>query len=250
MAYSSGIVGVRGHSFYAGACSDQSSVVDLGAHLGQFSSTVARLFGCKVYAVEALPSLYAKIPPIPGVRVLNYAIAGRNGTIQLLVGSNPESNSIHKVSDGSCTGTVNVEAITFEDFLKAQAIDKIDLLKVDIEGAEVELFSTVSDDTLSRIKQISVEFHDFLEKPGSPEYAQSIANVQAITERLAGLGFSPIQFSIRDHTDVLFVNRKRCGVSLTRYLYWAYVLRYARAAVRFAKRAMTSANEIAAENPA
>jgi hypothetical protein len=87
--------------------------------------------------------------------------------------------------------------------MAACGIDHIDLMKVDIEGSEIERFDTISDDLLDRIDQMTVEFHDFL-----PEY-ELAAKVRATLDRLIGLGWLSIVFSRRDHSDVLLINRKK-----------------------------------------
>jgi hypothetical protein len=38
--------------------------------------------------------------------------------------------------------------------------DLIDLMKVDIEGAEYDFFETISDDNLKKIKRLIIEFHN------------------------------------------------------------------------------------------
>ena len=53
-----------------------------------------------------------------------------------------------------------VSAITMEDILRKLAVSRIDLLKLDIEGSERELFSTDSGAWLNRVEYIVVELHD------------------------------------------------------------------------------------------
>ena len=62
------------------------------------------------------------------------------------------------------------------------ATDTIDLLKIDIEGSEYEILEQTPSSELLRFKQITVEFHDFLDK--NLEMRNFI-----IEDRLNSLGF-------------------------------------------------------------
>lgn len=74
-----GIISVRGHSIHSGFVNQESTIVDLGSNLGEFSGQMSSKFGCKCYAVEALPSLYAKIPDHPWFRslIMQFLVAMR-----------------------------------------------------------------------------------------------------------------------------------------------------------------------------
>jgi hypothetical protein len=52
-----------------------------------------------------------------------------------------------------------VEPFRLGDILDQAAFDRVDLLKMDVEGAEGEIFATVSDAALSRIGTALVECH-------------------------------------------------------------------------------------------
>lgn len=49
---------------------------------------------------------------------------------------------------------------TLEDVLREQGVAKIDLLKVDCEGSEYAIFESVSDECLSKVSKIVMEFHE------------------------------------------------------------------------------------------
>lgn len=207
----------RGHTFSENLLSSDSIIVDFGAHLGDFSHELSRGIKCKCYAVEALPALYEKIPESSLVKKFNYAVTSSNNPVEFYISNQPESSSINsKVAnfeDGS-KGVVTVEGITLESFLKNNRIEMVDLLKLDIEGAEVEVFKSTSDDTLRQIKQITIEFHDFLD-------GMSIEEVRAIEDRLVNLGFFCIPFSYLfggNNLDLLFINKKLCKISHKNWL--------------------------------
>ncbi|NWF61053.1 MAG: FkbM family methyltransferase [Fischerella sp.] len=224
----SGLVSLRGHHFYASLINHNSIVVDLGSHLGQFSHQVSSLAGCQCYAIEALPSLYAKIPETPLVKKFNYAISLSNQPVKFGVSDNPEYNHIDKWSVGNVIETITVEGISLETFMQNQHLQSIDLLKVDIEGAEIELFQSLSDASICKIKQITVEFHDFV-FPIARE-------VEIIKNRLKNLGFYCIVFSRKNNGDVLFLNRKYCDIPIIDSIYIRFFAKYLRGISRIVSR--------------
>jgi FkbM family methyltransferase len=224
----SGLVSIRGHHFYANLINHNSIVVDLGSHLGQFSHQVSSFAGCKCYAIEALPSLYAKIEETPLVKKFNYAISLSNQPVKFGVTDNPEFNHIDKWSVDNLIETITVEGISLETFMQEQHIQSIDLLKMDIEGAEIDLFQSLSDASICKIKQITVEFHDFV-FPIATE-------VEIIKNRLKKLGFYCIVFSKTNNGDVLFLNRKYCNMPIIDSIYIRFFAKYLRGISRIVSR--------------
>lgn len=224
----SGLVSIRGHHFYANLINSDSVVVDLGSHLGQFSHQVSNLFGCQCYAVEALPSLHQKIIETPLIKKFNYAISIADKPVEFCVTDNPEANHISRFSVDTISEKITVQGVSIESFMDKNNIEYIDLLKIDIEGAEIDLFNSISDKTLCNIKQITVEFHDFK--------FQISREVKAIKEKLKSLGFACIVFSRANNGDVLFINLNRCHIPTLSYIYIQYLAKYVRGFLKIMKR--------------
>jgi hypothetical protein len=106
----------------------------------------------------------------------------------------------------SATGSISVPACDLPTFLARHQIPRVDLLKVDIEGAEIELFGAIPDALLRDIPQIALEGHDFLG-------AVAKADLKALRRRLESLGFLWIAFSLRSAFDVLCLQRAMLPVS-------------------------------------
>ncbi|MHB1688297.1 MAG: FkbM family methyltransferase [Ignavibacteriaceae bacterium] len=220
------ITTIRGHSFYTGLVNSESVIFDLGAHKGEFSSEISNGFGCKCHLVEALPSLFSQIDERPFVKKYNFAMAGRDEPVELFVSKNLEGSTITGSSASGSEDAVTVDGVTLGTLMARAGIETIDLLKIDIEGAEVGLFEAASNDLLSNITQITVEFHDFV--PG----VISTHQAEEIKERLQGLGFYAIKFSRSLNTDVLFINRKLSRMSRAEYWYIKYIVKYTRGIAR------------------
>jgi len=70
-------------------------------------------------------------------------------------------NRIKNIRKASASHEIySVPTIKINDIFKKLNIDNIDYLKMDIEGAEGEVIETMSEETASKIKQISLERHD------------------------------------------------------------------------------------------
>jgi FkbM family methyltransferase len=61
---------------------------------------------------------------------------------------------------------ISVPCYRLATLLDLAGFQEVDILKVDIEGAELELFSGGMDDCLDRVKMIIIETHDRF-RPGS-----------------------------------------------------------------------------------
>lgn len=113
-------------------------VLDGGASEGFFVH-YALLRGCKVLAVEPVPSVAQALEHTFGmeiqagrVRVVNAALGNTNGTCVITIpNSAPTMAEIVSVGEGI------VPMITIDGLLESESIGKLCFLKLDIEGAEV-----------------------------------------------------------------------------------------------------------------
>jgi FkbM family methyltransferase len=118
-------------------------IVDLGSHVGASAIYFSLAFpSATIYAVEPNPDSLAKLrhntAPFENVKVINRAIAGTNGWSALYVSSTcHESCSLMKRDKG--WRSVEVPTLTLDTLRKGLKLSKIDLLKIDVEGAELEV---------------------------------------------------------------------------------------------------------------
>lgn len=198
-----GLCESRGHTFYGPSLTPESVVVDLGACQGKFSEYITRAFGCPVYAVEASPALFSTIDvgKHPSIKRFNFAISDRDGFATFFESRNIVAGNIVGAKPNT-VGSIQVEARTFEHFLESAGVRHIDLLKVDIEGAETLLFESSRDETIRNVKQITIEFHDSVRYPNG-----SSADVARIIARIRSLGFRGAAMG-RSNLDWLFLHKE------------------------------------------
>jgi hypothetical protein len=126
-------------------------------------------------------------------------------------------------------GTVTVPGVTLATLVDRLGLARIDLMKVDIEGAEIALFDAAPDDLLRSIAQITVEFHDFADPSRAPAVRRTLA-------RLDRLGFAVLVMTRRFHGDVLLVNRALTRIPPARLFWLATGVKYGRGLARMAAR--------------
>ena len=142
-------------------------IVDAGANIGMASIYFARRYPeARIISIEAEPSnfrmLEKNVHSYPQITPVHAALWNQSGEIS--VGS-PEGNTAETafVTSETITGQ-RVRAATVPTIMREFGVEEIDLLKVDIEGAEKEVFECC--DWASKVRCLMVETHDRL-RPGS-----------------------------------------------------------------------------------
>lgn len=189
-----------GHSFLAAPITADSVVIDLGVNHGEFATSIIERFGCRVVGVEPVAELRRVVPPDPRLTVEPLAITGDGRPVTLFV-NHTTCATIDTNLTQSGAPSVAVQSTTLAELLDRHHIEQAALIKVDIEGAELEMIEAADDATLRRADQMTIEFHEFLD----PRLA---APTRRARQRMRAAGFAELAMS-RDTSDVLFVNSQR-----------------------------------------
>jgi FkbM family methyltransferase len=211
---------IRGHTIYARGLGPEAVVLDLGANRGEFCRQVQTRFGARCHAVEANPALAAALEREGRFHVWGCAVAGADGRVAFHIAGNDEASSLLALSSASVHSqgvreTLQVTSMSLTTLLARIGCPRIDLLKMDIEGAEVEVLHSVPESELRSIGQLSVEFHSHA------EFGFSIhQGVDEAIRRLQRCGFLFLDFSYGTRRDVLFINRRLNPISRWREWLW------------------------------
>jgi FkbM family methyltransferase len=163
--------------------------------------------------VEANPTLAAALRNDPRFTASAEAALGiRDGNTKFFLRDNPESASVFACDGEQTVASVDVEVVSLTSFMHRFDLDRIDVLKLDIEGSEFDILQQTPDGVLMNIHQITVEFHDAM----SPFSGRGL--YQQTRARLCELGFTCCPIAIRTHGDVLFLNRRRFAIGPVRSL--------------------------------
>jgi FkbM family methyltransferase len=220
---------IETHTILSDIISPGSIVVDCGANVGRFSLEMIRRFGCVCYAIEAVPDTFSKIPTTANLHRYNYALCATNKSVTMSIDEETTRSTLKATKEY----TVVVQGRQFGEFLAHEVAGKtVDLVKMDIEGAEIEVIASLNDDLIKQVGQWTIEFHDFIGM-------MSVSDVERCVERIAALGFHALFWSKRrNNADVLLVNKNR--FPLRRYIIEQHIVRPARAGIRLANRLLLS----------
>jgi len=185
-------------------------VFDVGAHVGHYTLMAARLVGPKghVFAFEAEPenySLLVKNVELNGYRnvtCIQKAVANSAGSLTLIASSQGnDRHSLIEPSDLTGTKKITVPAISLDEFASSAGLRNVDVIKMDIEGAEpLALAGMASLMALSSRLSIVMEFAPEILRSGGTDPAQFLQRLTSL-----GLNLSPVE---RDIPKDLFRNNR------------------------------------------
>ena len=123
--------------------------VDLGANIGMNCAYAESKGASKIYAVEPDPDVFKALQKNAGANWVleNIAVSNKKGFMEISMWPNWQVKRILK-----CT--------TLEDIIERNNIEKIDYLKIDIEGGEKDLVYSIQPETWSKISKIFIEYHE------------------------------------------------------------------------------------------
>jgi FkbM family methyltransferase len=156
--------------FYTDLCADISFqngvIVDAGANIGLFTLLALQKGARKIYAIEPDPCpffyLRSNFRNNSNVILLNNALVGNSemDKFQLhLNGSVASSYFVENLTSNPDIMSIDVQTLRIQNILEQEG--KIDLLKLDIEGAEYDVLKSLDQSDFSRISQMFIEWHNY-----------------------------------------------------------------------------------------
>ncbi len=146
--------------------------IDCGANVGLFTTMLART-GARVYAFEPNPAAYAALvantKEFPNVTPIHAAVTAVSGPVRLYLHRWAEEDPLFWSTGSSIVGAKRnisaqnatvVDGISLADFIR-EIGGRVAILKLDVEGAEVEILNRLLDEGLHEaIGEAFVEVHD------------------------------------------------------------------------------------------
>lgn len=182
-------------------------VLDLGANNGGFPLLLSseNIALEKLAAVEFNPQTFNRMRfnverNLACEQVLlNVAVGGENRVIDASFGSKGTADNIYRAADGR--PTVKIDCLTFDEIYRAAfAGETIDVCKMDVEGAEFEVFRGGNCENLRKCRYLLIEIHH---EPGR-ERGPAL-------EKLKELGFREIggESKTDEHHHVHFLRNEK-----------------------------------------
>lgn len=151
---------------------ENETFVDVGANIGSYSLNIASEYkkkGVEVVAIEAHPENFKalerniKCNGLTNVKIVNKAVSDRKGIVNLYERSFDgvrAGSEVYSLFDTFMRNlpngkTIEIECDTLDNIL---AGSKVDVMKIDIEGAEVLALKGATN-TLKSLRKIIVEIH-------------------------------------------------------------------------------------------
>ena len=142
------------------------TVLDIGANVGIASIYFANMFpNAKIYAFEPHPGNYEMLrlntDRVDRIHAFPYALGDADGELTLFDCASPTNYGGASAFDEDIdTGvSVNVPVRHAGRALGELGLDAIDVIKIDTEGAEWEILTSIDIDVLKRVKLIMGEMH-------------------------------------------------------------------------------------------
>lgn len=128
-----------------------STVIDIGANRGQFALAARVISKASVISFEPLPAAFSDFNRLffsdPNVHIYNSAIGDQVGSSKLRISASDDSSSLLPISDNQIkhfpgtheVSTINVNVAPIDTFLNPEDISSPSLLKVDVQGFEMQV---------------------------------------------------------------------------------------------------------------
>jgi FkbM family methyltransferase len=118
--------------------------LDIGANIGGYSLAVAAIAGpgAKILAFEPQPEIFdrliynIKINPFGTIKAMDLAVADREGEVVLFLDPKNKGEASVRIVNADKGSTVKVRARPLLGIVQEEGLERIDAMKLDVEGAE------------------------------------------------------------------------------------------------------------------
>lgn len=163
---------------------EDSVVLDVGGYLGDYAANIFCRYRSRIHVFEPLPvycdEIRQRFGKNPQVRVHEFGLAGTTREERLFRAQAGSSVFMDRFKMEEATPVRMVRAA---DALAELGVERVDLMKVNIEGGEYELLEHLLETGWApRIRNICVQFHEEV-LPDAPERMRAIQAGLARTHR-------------------------------------------------------------------
>lgn len=171
-----------------------AEVFDVGANIGLFAAWAARhLPGATIHCFEPLPSNLSLIERnCPGARINAVGLGARCERVRMHV--DLQGSIASRIGTRWDTTDSEFEVIPLDSYVRAKGITEVALLKVDVEGMELDVLDGAHE-TLAMTRRVAIETH-------GPEQHEGVLN------RLRAAGFATEQVVREGATGMIRARRE------------------------------------------
>ncbi|MFQ5994991.1 MAG: FkbM family methyltransferase [Acidiferrobacterales bacterium] len=148
-------------------------ILDIGGHIGVAAAYLAHRFPkAKIYSFEPFSDNFALLQrntaSLANVQALAYGLSSKTGTFDIYPSQDPRNvgnyslftlagDGLNAVGDPSRPTMADIRAVP--DAFAELGIDRVDLIKIDTEGAEYDILTSMDRSVLSNVSWIMGELH-------------------------------------------------------------------------------------------
>ena len=162
VAHRSWMRGNKEYLRYDYELNSESVCLDVGGYRGEWAEAIWKKYDCWVYVYEPVPpffeSIKKKCSGNKKIQPFQFGLSDSDSTAMMSFDEN--ASSAYRMNQ-------NKVPVHFRDIAKVldeQKLDKVDLIKLNIEGGEYPLLERlIETGKINRIRYIQVQFHDFVD---------------------------------------------------------------------------------------
>jgi FkbM family methyltransferase len=145
-----------------------SIVLDVGAHVGDWSAKMVEKFNPRIFAFEpdpaSLGTLTSRFRDSPKITVLDYGLHARDAVLDLALKGMGSTLYNDPLPDEEPTSKVPVRLRDAAQVFDELGLRYIDLLKINIEGGEFDVLDRLIETAwLSRVRCVMIQFHEWID---------------------------------------------------------------------------------------
>lgn len=172
--------------------------MDVGANVGIFSVVMGATVGNegRVFSFEPVAANVLRLEKnlrknaLGNVQIFSVALGASNGRMNLRMATDPAYPSLHEVQGGFGSGAdVSIEVRTLDDVWEELGFPEVAFVKIDVEGAEMDVLRGASSFLTTCRPTLLVE-------------ANSVGELESLRAQLCGIGYRHIRqkgFSPMNH---------------------------------------------------
>ena len=155
------------------------TIIDGGSNIGLAAVYFARLFPeAKIIGIEPDENNYQlavkNTKALPQVKLIKAGLWSKVCMLKTKFDSALGEWGITVEDEASGTG--GLQAFTIDHIMNEYKLDHIDILKLDVEGAEYEIFSSANPEWIRKTRYIVIELHDYLRQGCSKQFYKALAD--------------------------------------------------------------------------
>lgn len=163
---------------------DADAYIDVGAHIGDSSLLAAtKIKTGKIIACEPTPKVFNEL--VMNIKINNFesVVIPLQKAISHTIGTSlfalEGASEVNHLSNQAVKGkTITVPTTTIDHLLKQYALPKVSLLKIDVEGFELEVIQG----TKRALQAKKIELILFEVNPRSPQIQKKVSDIQAFLD--------------------------------------------------------------------